>query len=144
MMNCFEARQDFAALWRRTLANSRRTELLTHLSECHKCDRAFRVFALSAPVLHSGTEPSSRRTAAPRRSAAASGSAGVLRNSLQPRRWMAMCAVLTIFVASGFAAWLSVAAPMDSLSDAISNDNEEPAVELFSTAVAPTTNDFAG
>jgi hypothetical protein len=52
MMNCFEARQDFPAFWRKTIAAERRAELLGHLAGCAKCDHAFRLFALSAPVLY--------------------------------------------------------------------------------------------
>jgi hypothetical protein len=55
MMNCFEARQDFVGFWRRTLDDERRRALLAHLKECVKCDRAFRAFALTAPMLHSGS-----------------------------------------------------------------------------------------
>lgn len=51
-MNCFEARPQFVSLWRATLDAERRASLLAHLSECAKCDRAFRTFALTAPMLH--------------------------------------------------------------------------------------------
>lgn len=54
MMNCFEARQDFVSFWRRALDGERRRELLAHLEGCSKCDRAFRAFALTAPMLHAG------------------------------------------------------------------------------------------
>jgi hypothetical protein len=52
MMNCFEARQDFVGFWQSALDGERRRELLTHLKGCAKCDRAFRAFALTAPMLH--------------------------------------------------------------------------------------------
>ncbi len=39
-------------MWRKTLTAERRGELLAHLKGCEKCDHAFRVFALTAPVLH--------------------------------------------------------------------------------------------
>jgi hypothetical protein len=51
-MNCFEARQDFVGFWRSALDGERRLELLGHLKGCAKCDRAFRAFALTAPMLH--------------------------------------------------------------------------------------------
>jgi hypothetical protein len=57
MMNCFEARQDFASFWRHALGGERRRELLGHLKECAKCDRAFRAFALTAPLLHASGGP---------------------------------------------------------------------------------------
>jgi hypothetical protein len=53
-MNCFEARQDFVGFWQSALEGERRRELLAHLKGCSKCDRAFRAFALTAPMLHSG------------------------------------------------------------------------------------------
>lgn len=53
MMNCFEARQDFVSFWRSMLDGERRRALLAHLKGCSKCDRAFRAFALTAPMLHS-------------------------------------------------------------------------------------------
>jgi len=56
-MNCFEAKSDFVAFWQKALANERRVHLLTHLHGCATCDRAFRTFALTAPVLYSATEP---------------------------------------------------------------------------------------
>ena len=52
-MNCFEARQDFRSFWRKELAPERRGAFLAHLAECAKCDGAFRIFALTAPVFHS-------------------------------------------------------------------------------------------
>jgi hypothetical protein len=52
MMNCFEARQDFVSFWQSALDSERRRELLAHLKGCAKCDRAFRAFALTAPMLH--------------------------------------------------------------------------------------------
>jgi hypothetical protein len=55
MMNCFEARQDFVSFWQSALESERRRELLAHLKGCAKCDRAFRAFALTAPMLHSGS-----------------------------------------------------------------------------------------
>ena len=54
-MNCFEARQDFVGFWQGTLGDERRGNLLAHLKGCPKCDRAFRAFALTAPILHAGS-----------------------------------------------------------------------------------------
>jgi len=56
-MNCFEAKNDFVAFWRKALAENRRAELLAHLQRCPTCDRSFRAFALTAPVLYSAAEP---------------------------------------------------------------------------------------
>jgi hypothetical protein len=59
-MNCFEARQDFVGFWQQALEGERRRELLAHLKGCSKCDRAFRAFALTAPMLHSGGAAAAR------------------------------------------------------------------------------------
>jgi hypothetical protein len=56
-MNCFEVRSDFVAFWQKTLARKHRAQLLTHMNGCAQCDRAFRMFALTAPVLYSAVEP---------------------------------------------------------------------------------------
>jgi hypothetical protein len=64
-MNCFEARQEFPALWRKTATAERRAELLAHLKGCEKCDHAFRVFALSAPVLHGEMEQRASQVSQP-------------------------------------------------------------------------------
>lgn len=56
-MNCFEAKNDFVAFWQKALAENRRAELLAHLRRCATCDRSFRAFALTAPVLYSAAEP---------------------------------------------------------------------------------------
>lgn len=56
-MNCFEVRNDFVAFWQKTLAGDPRAQLLGHLRECTACDRFFRSFALTAPVLYSAAEP---------------------------------------------------------------------------------------
>jgi hypothetical protein len=56
-MNCFEAKNDFIALWQKKLGHQRRSQLLAHLRGCATCDRSFRIFALTAPVLYSAAEP---------------------------------------------------------------------------------------
>ena len=113
-MNCFETRQEFSALWNKSATAERRAELLAHLKGCAKCDHAFRVFALTAPVLHS--EPTMSRTPTrrefsladrPRRFASAS------REVSSRPRWFAMAAAAAIFVFATSAAYLSVKAPID-------------------------------
>jgi hypothetical protein len=56
MMNCFETRKEFVSFWRGALDGERRQILLSHLKGCPKCDRAFRAFALTAPMLHARGE----------------------------------------------------------------------------------------
>jgi len=132
-MNCFEARQLFPALWRRTLAGPQRAELSEHLRSCAKCDHAYRLFALSAPVLHSESQPD--RPALPRTQVA---------RSIARPRWLAMCASVAVLVVAGVAAWASIALPIESLSDTI--DNPDSAVQqVFGPDLAPpVNNDLAG
>jgi len=56
-MNCFEARKEFPSFWRRMMTPEERTVFLAHVGQCTRCDRAFRVFALTAPVLHGDAAP---------------------------------------------------------------------------------------
>jgi hypothetical protein len=51
-MNCFETRHRFAGFWRQSLAPDDRRAFLAHLAGCRACDHAFRIFALTAPVLY--------------------------------------------------------------------------------------------
>jgi hypothetical protein len=53
-MNCFVARKEFVSFWRGTLGGERRRDFMVHLKKCNRCDRAFRAFSLTAPMLHSG------------------------------------------------------------------------------------------
>ena len=144
MINCFEARQEFPAFWRREVAAERRAELVSHLARCAKCDRAFRNFALGAPVLHSVGEPAARavaegqsaRDARPRRSA------GVVRGEFVPRRGLAMSAAALVLVAASLAAYFSVTTPVDTLNDELSTDpiaTQIPGADLY-----PSSEDLAG
>src|SRR5713226_5544398 len=105
MMNCFETRNEFRGLWRKTVGAERYADLMAHLGGCAKCAHAFRVFALTAPVLHSETEPEGNAIAAAarsngRRESRATGRAhdrgrsvgGVARVEAGPHRWFAMAA----------------------------------------------------
>jgi hypothetical protein len=158
-MNCFEARPQFVDLWRGTPDAERRAALLAHVKECAKCDRAFRTFALTAPMLHprcaiegSQTPTTDRvqtsdgptrqdnvlrlsaarkaRTDAARaaeimRRAAVyrpgSQSAAVYRPGSQStaRNWGGVAGALSMVAAAVLLAYVSVAGPPQSLSDAL-------------------------
>src|SRR5262249_61298202 len=122
MINCFEARQEFPACWRRDLPAERRAALVSHLAGCAKCDRAFRNFALGAPVLHSVGEPPERTVAEDQsaRDARARRSARVVRGEFAPRRGLAMSAAAIVLIAASLAAYFSVTTPGDTLNDALS------------------------
>jgi anti-sigma factor RsiW len=145
-MNCFEARHDFAALWRRELSDQRRAELSEHLTRCSKCDRAFRAFALTAPVLHSPAESAAHRREVRVLDAASPRNTALVRrrHGHEGPRWVAMCAAVTLFVAASMAAWLAVTTPVESLGDALTSQDQSPAAQLFEQSTADTSNDFAG
>ncbi|HYL57548.1 MAG TPA: hypothetical protein VEU51_01660 [Candidatus Acidoferrales bacterium] len=151
-MNCFEARQEFPALWRKTASVERRAELTAHLATCAKCDHAFRIFALTAPVLHSTNDYSADRAVAnsgrefstadrPRRFASAA------RAERTVPRWLAMSAAAVIFVLASSAAYISISAPGDSLTDALfapdAGVNSESAADVFAPELPATENDLA-
>jgi hypothetical protein len=144
MINCFEARQEFPAFWRRELAPERRAALVNHLAGCAKCDRAFRNFALGAPVLHSVGEPP-QRPGAERpggRDARARRSAGVLRGEFIPRRGLAMSAAAMVLIAASLAAYFSVTTPVDTLNDELSTD--PVATQILGPDLYPSSEDLAG
>lgn len=151
-MNCFEARNSFASFWRKALDSESRETLLVHLKQCAGCDRAFRVFALTAPLLYSTAVPAQRATAAewrePSRVAGPSrrrvytpGGANSRHDSGRPR-WRALAAMLAMIAAAGFAAYLSAAEPRETLDEALTNP--EPTGELLAQDIVPVSlNDIA-
>jgi hypothetical protein len=154
-MNCFEARKEFPAFWRRTLAPIERARLTDHLAGCPQCDRSFRTFALSAPLLHSEGVPGT--------------DAAAIRpplNLVRPSRfvdgepngrrgwrpvWQAAAAALLLAI-GGLSAWSSTRWPVQNFaesvisnaavldaqeysSDALDADSNEPAPALFDSIV---------
>jgi hypothetical protein len=144
MINCFEARQEFPAFWRRELAAERRAALASHLAGCAKCDRAFRNFALGAPVLHSLGEPPQRPVAQGHsaRDARARRPAGVVRGEFVPRRGLAMSAAAMALIAASLAAYFSVTTPIESLNDELSTDSI--ATQILGSDLYPSSEDLAG
>lgn len=141
-MNCFETRQEYPALWRKTATDERRAELLAHLKSCSKCDHAFRVFALTAPVLYSATEPEGRGSTERRVGTSARRGAIVSRGSTWRRQMLAMCAGIVVLFMASAAAYLSVTVPVSSYSDEITNS--ESALDLPAAETSVMGNDFAG
>lgn len=154
-MSCFEVRSDFGALWRGEVEPVRRRELLDHLAGCARCDHAFRIFALTAPVLHreaelpaeqpgeaaaggvEGLAAASRRYGGmPARRAASVSRAGGAR-----RQWAQACAALTMVVAAGFAAYLSAVVPTQSLDDALGGYESTAGLDQQAPVIF---NDLAG
>jgi hypothetical protein len=130
-MNCFEARKEFGAFWRRTLTPEARAAFNRHLGGCVKCDHSFRTFALSAPVLYSEREPEPRaRPAELARTAVRPLTARRMpsrSNGTPP--WRAVAAAAILLIVSGAAAWTALPARQDVM-EAIAGD--DPAVEPVS------------
>ena len=124
-MNCFEARQEFPSLWRKRLTAEQRDELLAHLKGCEKCDHAFRVFALTAPVLHGEMEQQGAPVSRPARREFSLADrprrfASVTRETARSNRWIPMAAAAAIFVFATSAAYLSVRVPNESIGEELS------------------------
>jgi anti-sigma factor RsiW len=118
-INCFEARQDFAAFWRKELTSERRTALVAHVTRCAECDRAFRNFSITAPVLHSAAVPAGERRLdrMVRRSVPATRPSAVSRGERRVRRWFATSAAAMLLIGASMAAYLSVTTPIGTLTE---------------------------
>jgi len=141
-MNCFEARQEFPALWRKTLTGERRADLIAHLKGCEKCDHAFRVFALTAPVLHGDMEQPASRVSQPERREFSLADrprrfASAPREVARPSEWISMAAAAAIFVFATSAAYLSTRAPSESIGEALSGPELSLTPETASDPLAP-------
>lgn len=135
-MNCFEARKEFPSFWRRTLTTEERAAFLAHVGRCARCDRAFRVFALTAPVLHGDSESreplplaqASVATLEPsrfaRRDPAITSRRGatVTRSAVMPRASRTVWASAALAVAALFAVYVAAPTPGQTLEDAITED----------------------
>jgi hypothetical protein len=151
-MNCFEARQEFPALWRKTATAERRAELIAHLQGCEKCDHAFRVFALTAPVLYGEMEQQAPRIPRPARREFSLADrprrfASTSRETSRPNRWLPMAAAAAIFVVASSAAYLSARVPDLSIDEALSlpesSMNAESAGDPLSPEMPLTESDIA-
>jgi hypothetical protein len=138
-MNCFEARNAFRSLWREELAPDARRALFDHLKGCAPCDRAFRTFALSAPVLHS-EHPPREQTAIPALRPTPRVSQHRGQNDSLPVR-AALAATVMFTLAAGLAAYLSAVAPRESLDQALTGP-EPAAVEVVDTQSLDLSNDL--
>jgi hypothetical protein len=125
-MTCFDAQASFRAMWRRELTSERRCELLHHLARCSTCDSAFRLFVLTAPVLHSQlSDPAARH----RVGLSARKKVAAIRLTPHGRMsWPAICACVSLVTAAGLAVWMAIT-PRISLAEAIYN--QPPVGELF-------------
>jgi hypothetical protein len=142
-MNCFEAKQDFVAFWQKKLGHQRRAQLLAHLHRCATCDRSFRVFALTAPVLYSATEPDSTADAR-RPSSLDTGEFNLPGTRSSAQGWpivQTLNRILPAFVMAAAAAiaLYFTAPPHMTFEDAIAADNSNAEVANY-----PSTDNFFG
>jgi len=145
-MNCFEARKEFPSFWRRMLTPEERTAFLAHVGRCVRCDRAFRVFALTAPVLH-GESPSrepmevayaslATRESSPLARHAITSRRGATATPAVPRASRTGWAAAALAAAALFVVYIAAATPGQTLEDAITG--EDPVGDL-STATAESS-----
>ena len=111
-MGCFEVRLEFPEFWRGSMEEEQRRKLLDHLRSCAGCDHAFRVFAITAPVLHSESRPASAPSAEVSRRPVIAAS--------RPRIWPAATVLMTLAMAATIVLYLAIAAPTQTLDEALS------------------------
>ncbi|MBV8358246.1 MAG: hypothetical protein JO189_09970, partial [Deltaproteobacteria bacterium] len=142
-MNCFEARSDFVAFWQKTLAHERQGQLLMHLRGCATCDRSFRTFALTAPVLYSATEPDPNPQAARQIGLNVNGSnlsSSASNTELRSNAWTLNRFLPAFVMAAAAAIALYFAVPPHmTFEDAIATDNSNTEVASY-----PLTDSFFG
>jgi hypothetical protein len=141
-MNCFEARQGFVPFWQRTMPWEQRAAFAAHLQVCQRCDRSFRVFALTAPVLHSKSEPmvvaarprTGKRASVRTMSLQAVKKSTGVRSSGSPRSLWTLGAAGAM-AAALFAAYISAARPSSAyaLEQTITGDDSGVELTSFST-----------
>ena len=129
-------------MWRKTLTAERRGELLAHLKGCEKCDHAFRVFALTAPVLHGEIERQASRGSRPARREFSLADrprrfASATREVSRPNRWLPMAAAAAIFVFATSAAYLSARVHDESIGEALSAPDSSMTSESTGDPLAP-------
>ena len=114
-----------------------RTAFLAHVGRCARCDHAFRVFALTAPVLHSdsaASEPTGVQQAAvatheslpyARRETVITSRRGatVARSAVVPRASRTKWAAAALAAAALFVVYVAAAAPGQTFEDAITGED---------------------
>jgi hypothetical protein len=144
-VNCFEARKRFRPLWQRRISTAGRKQLTEHFGQCAACERAFRIFTLTAPALHSDFPPPGQAV-----QRATGGVAGPSPFKIDPwparsaiSRWTALGACVSIVAAAGLAAYLAASSAEQTFTDALGN--YQPSSELFSgQELPPAPDDLAG
>jgi hypothetical protein len=142
-VNCFQTRKEFPNFWRRRLEPVAANELADHLQHCGLCEQAFRLFALTAPVLHSAPAPidatvggkGGPRPVRMRRRAAAARVA-----ESRATVWTA----LSMLVAASVIAYLAATPPRESLSEALISSQASSSVSAVQETPISLFDDLAG
>jgi hypothetical protein len=147
-MNCLEARKEFPAFWRRTMPLVARANLIEHLRDCADCDRSFRSFALTAPVVHSEIASDAASSAErpplnlvrPRRFAASRLERTERR--LPERPWKIAAAAALLLMTGVVTAWSSARWPTQNFTESVAGDSSEidsTSNSTDSTGLSPDT-----
>jgi hypothetical protein len=126
-MNCIEARREFVSFWRRTMSLASRAIFVEHLRGCAQCDRAFRAFALTAPVVHSETAPVAPRSPHALGRTRRFTAAGAVRTAVRTRgeAWQVrkIAAAAAIFLTvGGLSAWSVSRWPAENFAESFAGE----------------------
>lgn len=141
-MNCFQTRKEFPNFWRQRLEPAPAAALTDHLERCGLCEQAFRLFALSAPVLYSEAETVEAMLEGRRRPARSTRSVAADRDTIDSHGmvWTA----LSMLIAASVIAYFSFATPNESLNDALTKSQASSAVSAVQEPPSSFIDDFAG
>lgn len=140
-------RKGFAAFWCRAMSPTERAVLVEHLKGCEQCDHSFRVFALSAPVLHSESQPVSAATRPPLNLVRARGFASVRPESrarLKVRSWRPVAAAAALLIIGGLSAWSSTRYPVENFTESIAADSADIDGAIYSSETPASPFDAVG
>jgi len=130
-MNCLEIKKSFASFWAKEMADDQRREFVGHLSDCSACDRAFRIFVLTAPVLHGSAGLNGQRRT-PLKPGRAGASVQLARGRQLERRWALTAAAIAVSAAAAVTVYIA-RPPAPTLEDAIlqnAGSEADPGVHL--------------
>jgi hypothetical protein len=148
-MSCLEARKEFPRYWRRAMSEAARLRLVEHLRDCPRCDRAFRTFALSAPVIHS-TIAADVLDSVPRAPLDLVRRRRSIISRGEPRQtWRTAALAAALLVAAGLTAWSSAQSPTPNFVESVVGESSEvdpidslDPVENAATGFAPASSQF--
>jgi predicted anti-sigma-YlaC factor YlaD len=124
-MNCLEARKELPRYWRRAMPEAARTDLVEHLRDCPQCDRAFRTFALSAPVIHSAMGADVLESG-PRIPLNLIRARPLTISRTKPQQtWRTAALAAVLLVAAGLTAWSTAQPPAQNFVESVVGEGSE-------------------